>query len=217
VSDTAPTDDARAIVLRRRGFALEWTTLGWNVVGVLVLAVLAYRAASVALLGFGLDSLIEIGASVVVIWELSDTGERRQRRALRMVGIAFVALAAYLAVQSIVAIAVLHHAAASPGGIAWTACTALVMFALALGKRRTGVALCNSVLVTEGRVTLIDGVLASTVLLGLLLNSLVGWWWADPIAGLVIVYYATREAVALLRPHRESLQSPDATTPTGAE
>ena len=209
MTDTAQPP-ARAIVLRRRGFALEWTTLGWNVVGALVLAVLAYRSASVALLGFGLDSLIEIGASVVVIWELSGTGERRQRRALRMIGIAFVALAAYLGVQSIVALAVLHHAAGSPGGIVWTGCTAVVMFALAFGKRRTGVALGNPVLVTEGRVTLIDGVLASTVLLGLLLNSLYGWWWADPIAGLVIVYYAIREAVEILRPRRHE-------SPSGAE
>jgi divalent metal cation (Fe/Co/Zn/Cd) transporter len=183
---------------------LEWTTLGWNVVGVVVLAILAYRAASVALLGFGLDSLIEIGASVVVVWELSGTGEVRQRRALRMIGIAFLALAVYLTAQSIIALAVLHHAAASPGGIAWTACTAIAMFALALGKRRTGVALGNPVLITEGRVTLIDGVLATTVLLGLILNSLAGWWWADPIAGLVIVYYAIREAVAILRPRREN-------------
>jgi divalent metal cation (Fe/Co/Zn/Cd) transporter len=183
---------------------LEWTTLGWNAVGVVFLAILAYRAASVALLGFGLDSLIEIGASVVVVWELSGTGEVRQRRALRMIGIAFLALAVYLAAQSIIALAVLHHAAASPGGIAWTACTAAAMFALALGKRRTGVALGNPVLVTEGRVTLIDGVLATAVLLGLILNSLAGWWWADPIAGLVIVYYAIREAIAILRPRRES-------------
>jgi divalent metal cation (Fe/Co/Zn/Cd) transporter len=201
MTDSAPLSAARVTILRRRGFALEWTTLGWNVVGVLVLAVLAYRAASVALLGFGLDSLIEIGASAVVLWELSGTGEARQRRALRMIGVAFVALAVYLTAQSVVALAVLHHAAASPGGIAWTACTVLAMFALAFGKRRTGIALGNPVLVTEGRVTLIDGILAGTVLLGLLLNSLFGWWWADPIAGLVIVYYATREAVAILRSH----------------
>jgi divalent metal cation (Fe/Co/Zn/Cd) transporter len=139
-----------------------------------------------------------------VIWELSGTGERRQRRALRLIGIAFVALALYLAVQSIIALVVLHHAAASPGGIAWTACTAAAMFWLAFGKRRTGLSLGNPVLVTEGRVTLIDGILASAVLLGLVLNSLFGWWWADPIAGLVIVYYAAREAVTILRAHRET-------------
>jgi divalent metal cation (Fe/Co/Zn/Cd) transporter len=188
-----------AIRLRRRGFALEWITLSWNVIGVAVLAYLAYRAASVALLGFGLDSLIEIGASVVVIWELSGAGAARQRRALRMIGVAFLALAVYLAAQSIIVLAIQHHAAVSVGGIAWTACTAIVMFALAFGKRRTGIALDNPVLETEGRVTLIDGILATAVLVGLLLNSLLGWWWTDPLAGLVIVFYAIREAVAIFR------------------
>jgi divalent metal cation (Fe/Co/Zn/Cd) transporter len=78
-------------------------------------------------------------------------------------------------------------------GIAWTAITALAMFALAAGKVRTGAALKNPVLQTEGRVTLIDGLLSAAVLLGLVLNAAVGWWWADPIAGYVLVYYAIRE------------------------
>lgn len=88
--------------LRRRGLELEWVTLSWNVVGVVVLAVLAKSASSTALAGFGLDSLIEIGASTVVLWELSGTGEQRQRRALQLIGGAFVALAIYLLVQSTV-------------------------------------------------------------------------------------------------------------------
>jgi hypothetical protein len=83
-------------LLLRQGKCLEWFTLGWNVVGVVVLAVLAITASSVALAGFGLDSFIEIGASSVVLWELSGTGEARQRRALRMIGVAFILLAAYL-------------------------------------------------------------------------------------------------------------------------
>ena len=82
----------------------------------------------------------------------------------------------------------------SPAGIAWTAVTAAVMFTLAVGKARTGRALGNPVLVTEGKVTLIDGILAVAVLVGLSLNAAIGWWWADPVAGLVIVYNAAREA-----------------------
>jgi divalent metal cation (Fe/Co/Zn/Cd) transporter len=180
--------DPRATTLRR-GFQLEWITLGWNVVGVIVLAYLAINASSVAIAGFGLDSLIEIGASTVVLWELSGTGERRQRRALRLIGIAFVALAAYLVVQSGVALAVGHHATQSIGGIVWTAVTAAVMFSLAAGKSRVGRTLNNPVLVTEGRVTFIDGLLAVAVLVGLALNFTLHWWWADPLAALVIVYY----------------------------
>ncbi|MFF0133715.1 hypothetical protein ACFYTG_50145 [Streptomyces mirabilis] len=86
--------------LMRRGFVLEYVTLGWNVVGIVVLAVAAVAARSVALAGFGLDSLIEIGASTVVIWELSGTGEDRQRRALWLISVGFALLAVYLLVQS---------------------------------------------------------------------------------------------------------------------
>jgi len=190
----AADEDGRVAVLRRRGFALEYLTLGWNVVGIGVLGVAAVAARSVALAGFGLDSLIEIGASTVVIWELSGTGAARQRRALALIGWAFAALAVYLLVQSTVVLAAGYRPRPSPLGIAWTAVTAAVMFALAWGKARTGRALGNPVLQTEGRVTMIDGLLATAVLAGLALNAGPGWWWADPAAGYVLVYYAVREA-----------------------
>lgn len=201
-----PSTPAR---LLRVGLALEWTTLAWNVAGVAVLAYLAIASASTALAGFGLDSLIEIGASTVVIWELSGSGdgsasvegsrEARQRRALRAIGVAFVLLAAYLVVQSTVALVLRHHPDGSVGGIIWTAVTAVVMFGLAAAKSRVGRLLGNPVLRTEGRVTMIDGLLAVAVLLGVLLDMALGWWWADPVAGLVIVYYAIREAVGAFR------------------
>jgi divalent metal cation (Fe/Co/Zn/Cd) transporter len=183
-----------AAELLRRGIALERITLGWNVVGIVVLAFAAVTARSVALAAFGLDSLVEIGASAVVLWELSGTGEDRRRRALRLIGFAFIALAVYISAQSTIVLAVQYHPAKSVIGIGWTAVTAVVMFALAAGKARTGTALANPVLVTEGRVTLVDGLLALAVLLGLVLNALFGAWWADPLAGLVIVFYGLREA-----------------------
>ncbi len=190
-------------VLLRRGFLLEYATLGWNVVGLVVLAVAAIAARSVALAGFGLDSLIEIGASVVVVWELSGVGLARQRRALGLIGTAFTLLAAYLFVQSTWVLIAGYHPHHSPLGIAWTAVTALVMFGLAAGKARTGAALGNVVLATEGRVTLIDGVLAAAVLGGLVLNAALGWWWADPAAAYVLVYYALRETRAIATHLRE--------------
>ena len=147
----------RTAILHRRGVRLESMTLAWNVVGVVVLGVAAIRASSVALAGFGLDSLIEIGASTVVLWELSGTGMARQRRALRLIGAAFLALAGYLLVQSVIALVIGHRAEPSWAGMAWTAVTAVVMFALAAGKTRTGRELGNPVLATEGRVTFIDG------------------------------------------------------------
>jgi hypothetical protein len=99
------SDDPVRARLLRRGFVLEYVTLGWNVAGIVVLAVAAVAARSVALAGFGLDSLIEIGASTVVIWELSGTGEDRQRRGLRLIGYAFTALALYLLIQSTIVLA----------------------------------------------------------------------------------------------------------------
>jgi divalent metal cation (Fe/Co/Zn/Cd) transporter len=184
----------RSVTLLRRGRVLEAVTLAWNVVGIVVLAIAAVRAHSVALAGFGLDSLIEIGASTVVLWELAGTGEGRRRRALRLIAVAFLALAAYLLVQTAIVFATGVHPQPSPLGITWTAVTAAAMFALAAGKNHTGHALDNRVLITESRVTVIDGLLACAVLLGLALNATLGWWWADPAAGLAIVYYATKEA-----------------------
>jgi divalent metal cation (Fe/Co/Zn/Cd) transporter len=186
-------DDRVRKALLRRGFALEYVTLAWNVAGIVVLSIAAVSARSVALAGFGLDSLIEIGASAVVIWELSGAGAERQRRGLRLIGYAFAALAAYLLVQSTVVLASGYQPRHSALGIIWTSVTAAVMVTLAAGKARTGRALGNPVLRTEGRVTMIDAILAAAVLLGLVLNAVLGWWWADPAAGYVLVFYAARE------------------------
>lgn len=96
-----------------------------------------------------------------------------------------------------------YHPRHSVLGIIWTALTAAVMFALAAGKARTGRALDNPVLMTEGRVTAIDGILAVAVLLGLILNAVAGWWWADPAAGYVFVYYAAREVREIFGSHQD--------------
>ena len=196
---TEIADWTRHARLLRRGRKLEAATLGWNIVGVFVLAFAAVQARSVALSGFGLDSLIEIGSSTVVLWELADVSQERQHRAMRLIGFAFVGLAVYLSIQSTVVLVVGFHPHHSPLGIVWTAVTAVVMFALAFGKARTGAALNNPVLQAEGRITLIDGILATAVLVGLVLNASAGWWWADPLAGYVLLYYAVREAQASLR------------------
>lgn len=191
--------EPRAALLRR-GRRLEYVTLAWNVVGIAVLAAAAVTARSVALAGFGLDSLIEIGASTVVLWELAGAEESRRLRALRLIGVSFVALAFYLSVQGSVVLAVGFHPHPSALGIVWTAVTGVAMFGLAADKARTGAALDNPVLRKEGKVTFVDGVLATTVLTGLVLNAVAGLWWADPAAGYVLVYYGVREARESLRP-----------------
>ncbi|SDL64521.1 cation transporter [Arthrobacter sp. ok362] len=180
--------------LLRRGLRLEYATLGWNVIGLGVLAAAAIGAASPALAGFGLDSLIEVFASLVVVWQLKGVHADRETRAMRLIGVAFAVLAAYLVIQLVIVFATGVRPATSGLGIVWTALTFLVMLALAWGKIRTGRALGNPVLRAEGTVTLIDAYLSGAVLAGLVLNALFGWWWADPLAGLVIIYYAAREA-----------------------
>jgi divalent metal cation (Fe/Co/Zn/Cd) transporter len=187
--------------LLRRGLLLEYLTLGWNVVGTVIVAAAALAAHSVALAGFGLDSLIEIFASVVVVWQLTGVQQQREQLALRLIGAAFVALALYILVQTGVTLLTHGHPAPSAGGIAWLGATLVAMLLLAWGKRRTGRQLGNPVLLTEARVTLIDGALAAAVLVGLVLNALLGWWWADPLAGLVIVYYGLREGWAAWHGH----------------
>ncbi len=153
-------------------------------------------AGSAALAGFGLDSAIEIFASVVVIWQLKGVEQGRERLALKLIGAAFIALAIYVLLQSVWTLWTSAHPAPSTLGIVWLMITCVAMLALAWGKLRTGRQLGNVVLTTEARVTLIDAALAGAVLVGVSLNALFGWWWADPLAGLVIVYYGLTEGRA---------------------
>jgi divalent metal cation (Fe/Co/Zn/Cd) transporter len=182
--------------LLRRGLWLEYATLGWNVAGSVVIAIAAFRTGSSALAGFGLDSAIEIFASVVVVWQLKGVDRGREALALKLIGAAFIALAIYVVLQSGWMLSANAHPAPSPLGIIWLAVTCTVMLLLAWGKLDTGRQLGNLVLTTEARVTMIDAALAGAVLIGVGMNALLGWWWADPLAGFVIVYYGFTEGRA---------------------
>ncbi|HEY8293045.1 MAG TPA: hypothetical protein VIG44_11180, partial [Thermomicrobiales bacterium] len=166
--------------LLRRGLRLEYATLGWNIVGVGIVIAAAIAARSVALAGFGLDSVIEIFASVIVVWQLKGVNEYREQRALRLIGWAFYVLAVYILIQAAYVLVLQARPHTSVPGILWLAATLVAMLLLAAGKRATGTQLGNTVLMTEAHVTLIDAYLAGAVLTGLLLNALLGWWWADP-------------------------------------
>jgi divalent metal cation (Fe/Co/Zn/Cd) transporter len=130
-----------------------------------------------------------------VVWQLRGAGKDRERKALRLISVAFLLLAVCVLVQSLRTLGGQSHPATSPLGMVWLAATVAVMLLLAWGKHRTGTQLDNQVLLTESRVTLVDAYLAASVLLGVALNALLGWWWADPLAGLVIVYYGIREGL----------------------
>jgi len=193
------TDPNNDVGLLRRGLVLEYVTLAWNVVGTVIVLAAAIGARSAALAGFGLDSLIEIFASVIVVWQLKGVGLDRERPALRLIGAAFFLLAIYVLAQAIYTVTSDTHAAPSLAGIIWLIATVIAMLLLAWGKLVTGRQLGNPVLSAEARVTLIDGYLAAAVLLGLILNAALGWWWADPLASLILVYYGISEGIEARR------------------
>lgn len=179
--------------LRRRGLRLEYLTVAWNVVEAVVAVGAGVAAGSIALVGFGLDSLIEVFAAVVVIWEFTGVGEERERRALRLIAISFFALAAFVVVEAGRELVFGTEAEESPIGIALAATSLLIMPALALVKRRTGERLGSATLVADSTETLLCAYLSATLLAGLVLNAIVGWWWADPLAALGIAGLAFRE------------------------
>lgn len=185
--------------LLKRGLLLEYATLGWNVVGVAITALASIKAHSVGLAGFGFDSLIEIFASLIVAWQITDARKDRGRRALKLIGLAFGLLAFYLVAQIAISFAADIRPRPSQLGITWLAITFVVMCALARGKRVTGRKLGNAVLIAESGVTFVDACLAGAVLLGLGLNALLGWWWADPISGVFVLVYAVKEGLAAWR------------------
>ncbi|HEX8919031.1 MAG TPA: cation transporter [Chloroflexota bacterium] len=191
----APLQTDRSIALGHRGLRLEYATHSWNVIGCWIVLASAYAARSVALAGFGIDSVIEIFASLVVIWQLKSINKDKEHLAEQMIGIALFLLAAYLAVQSAIVLLARVHPHTSPLGIVWPALTCAAMMALAYGKGKAGAQLGDPVLQKESKVTVVDGLLAGAVLIGLVLDAAFGLWWADPLAALLIMYYGVREGL----------------------
>ncbi len=190
-TDTATRD-------RRRALRLEYATIAWNVGEAVLTISLGVAAASLALVGFGIDSLVELFASAVVVWHLRagrDDDPARTGRALRLVGAAFAVLAVVLAVVAARDLLTGRRPGESPWGIGYLAVTALVMLGLAELKRRTARRLGSAPLHSEARMTFLDGMLAGATLTGLALHAAAGWWWADPAAALLIAVAAAREAV----------------------
>jgi divalent metal cation (Fe/Co/Zn/Cd) transporter len=190
----APMDRA---VLEHRARRLQWVTIAWNMFEVFVTIGLGLAASSLALIAFGLDSLVEVFAGLVVVWHLASTeGTRseRDRRALRLVAAAFAVLGVYLIVASVRSLVLQQSSDPSPIGIAYLAATALVMFVIARRKRVIGRRLESPPYQAEASMTLLDGCLATGVLVALALSWLAGWWWADPLAAGVVGLFALREA-----------------------
>ena len=183
--------------LRRRGFALEYFSVAWMIAEAGVAVTAGIVAGSVALTGFGLDSVIELAAAAIVIWQLrgETAGQDRDTRAVRLVGVTFFALAAYLTAEGIASLVTAARPAPSPAGLAITAAALAVMPALAVAKRRTGRALGSRTLVADSAETAFCAWTSAAALLGVTLNTAFGWWQADPAAGLVIAALAIREGL----------------------
>jgi divalent metal cation (Fe/Co/Zn/Cd) transporter len=181
--------------LRRRGFWLEYASMAWMTAEAAVAITAGVIASSIALVGFGLDSVIEFFAAAIVVWQLRGEGEDRQTRAVRLIGVTFFALAVYLTVQSLRDLAGHARPGQSAAGLVVAAAALIVMPLLAVAKRRTGRALGNQALIADSAESALCAFTSAAALLGVGLNAWAGWWWADPAAGLVIAALALREGL----------------------
>lgn len=197
-------DDAERAALVARGRRLEVLTVGWNSLEAAVALISGLLAGSTALIGFGLDSLIETTSAVIVLWRLRvdadvERRERSERLAHRFVGLCFLLLAAYVAVESVRALLDRESPAVSVPGILVAAAAVVAMPLLARAKRTVAARLGSRALASDSREADFCAYLSAVLLAGLLLNALLGWWWADPAAALVMVPIIAREGATGLQ------------------
>ncbi len=186
----------RTEILRRRIRWIVAATIGYNLIEAVVAIAAGSAASSGALIGFGLDSTIEVLSAAAVAWQFTRRDpERWEKPALRVIAVAFFALAAYVAASALLTLLARVEIQHSPVGIVLTALSVIVMPFLSLAERRAGRELGSATAIADSKQTLICTYLSAAVLIGLLLNSLLDWWWADPIAGLVIAVFAIREGI----------------------
>jgi len=199
---SSPILGVQAEVYRRRAIRLEYFTIAWNTAEALIGIVAGYLAGSIALVGFGLDSVIETVSGATLLWRLQQRGEletKAESRALRLVGLTFLALAAYVSYESITDLWFRHQPEESLVGIILAAVSLVVMPLLGSAKRRVARQLNSRALAADAMETYLCSYLSFALLLGLGLNARLGWWWADPVAGLAMVAFMIREGLEALR------------------
>ena len=184
-----------------RARRLEYATLGWNVIEAGVSIVAGLVAGSTALLGFGIDALIESMSGSVLLWRLrgGGIGENREQPALRLVGVSFLLLAIYVFADAAIALWKRDEPDVSLVGIAIAVLSLVLMPILAEAKRRVAVKMNSRALAADSRQTQLCAYLSAILLLGLALNYFFGWWWSDPVAALVMVPIIIREGLEALR------------------
>ena len=197
---TAILAPERRVVLARRVRIVVAITITWNVIEAVIALIAGGIASSAALIGFGLDSIVEVLSAAAVAWQFAAPDpERRERVALRIIAVSFFGLAAYVTVDAVLSLAGLREPEHSTVGIVLAALSLAVMPFLSWFERRTGRELGSASAVADSKQTLICTYLSAALLVGLVLNSLLGWAWADAVAALVIAALAVREGVAALR------------------
>jgi divalent metal cation (Fe/Co/Zn/Cd) transporter len=190
----------RRAVLRRRIRWLVAATITYNVVEAVVAITAGTIASSVALIGFGLDSVIEVSSAAAVAWQFAGPDpERREKVALRVIAGSFFALAAYVTVEAVRTLVGGDRPDHSSVGIALVAVSVVVMPFLSWAQRRAGRELGSASAVADSKQTLLCTYLSAAVLIGLVLNSALGWWWADPVVALGLAAVAVREGREALR------------------
>lgn len=200
MTTTLTPGDERRQVLQRRIRWIVGATIAYNLVEAAVAITAGSIASSAALIGFGLDSIIEVLSAAAVAWQFTRRDpERWEKGTLRVIAIAFFALAAFVGVSSVFALVGQEHVQHSTLGIGITALSVVIMPFLSLAERRAGRELGSATAVADSKQTLICTYLSAAVLVGLVANSLLGWWWADAIAGLVIAAFAIREGIEAWR------------------
>jgi len=195
-----PLGAARKRVLQRRIRLIVSITIAYNVVEAIIALAAGSVASSAALIGFGLDSIVEVLSAAAVAWQFAAPDpEKREKTALRVVAFAFFALAAYVVVDAALSLFGPRGAEHSPVGIALAAVSLAVMPFLSWFERRTGTELGSASAIADSKQTLICSYLSAALLVGLLLNTLFGWAWADSVAALVIAAFAVREGLEAWR------------------
>lgn len=180
--------------LGRRAQLLAGVSVGYNAIEGCIAIAAGLMAGSVALIGFGLDSVVEISSGLIILWQFKHPlPESRERRALRLMAWSFFALAAYVSFESVRTLLGGTHPDPSPVGIGLAAASLMIMPFLSWAQRRTGKALSSGAVVADSTQTLLCTYLSAVLLVGLVLNSTLGWGWADPIAGLIIAAVAIKE------------------------
>ncbi|WP_417233618.1 cation diffusion facilitator family transporter [Arthrobacter sp.] len=193
---TPTAKEQRREVLKGRIRIIVALTITYNVIEAGVALAAGAAASSVALVGFGLDSIVEVLSAAAVAWQFAAPDpERREKKALRLIAFSFFGLAAYVVVSAVLTLTGLKEAEHSTVGIVLAAVSLAVMPFLSLAERRTGRELGSASAIADSKQTLICSYLSAAVLVGLLLNSVFGWSWADPVAGLVIAIFAVREGI----------------------